>query len=166
MADVEGLVLQYDETHTIGKKAHRLTRAFGDCRWIASLQSNPASQPRCVPFPRAKFGNTRPYVHVVSCRHNSHIGHPMWGKGCLPHAIDDAAGTLHRLGFSFKLDAHRINFLKPSFSSKILDILDERVRRRQKQDLVTLLGTVVPSMLKESIEIEVFFSAKVLRAGS
>ena len=63
-----------------------------------------------------------------------------------------------------KLNAHRIKFLKPRFSSKILEVLDERVPRRQKRGLVTLLGTVALSMLKEIIEIEVFYTAKVFRA--
>ena len=64
----------------------------------------------------------------------------------------------------FELEAVRIKFLKPSFSSKILDILDERVSRRQKRGFVTLLVAIVPSMLKESIEVKVFFSAEVPRA--
>ena len=66
----------------------------------------------------------------------------------------------------FKLDAYRFKFLKPSFTSKILDILDERVPRRQTRVLVTLLVPVVPSMLKASIEVKIFLSVKVLRAGT
>ena len=47
---------------------------------------------------------------------------------------------------------------------QILDIWNERVRCHQNRGLVTLLVTIVPSMLEESIEIEVFSSAKVLLA--
>ena len=65
----------------------------------------------------------------------------------------------------FKLEAYRLNFLEPRFSSKILYILDERVPHRQKRGLITLLVTVVASTLKESIEIKLFIIAKVLRAG-
>ena len=63
-----------------------------------------------------------------------------------------------------KLGAHRFKFLEPSFSSKIIDVLDERFPRRQKRVLVTLFVTVVPSMSEKDIEIKVFFSARVLRA--
>ena len=66
----------------------------------------------------------------------------------------------------FKLDAYRLKFLKPPFSSNVFDILDEGVRRRQKRVLITLLVTVVPSMSQEDIEIKFFFSAKVPRAGT
>ena len=66
----------------------------------------------------------------------------------------------------FKLDAYRFKFLKPSFSSKILDILDERVPRCQMRYLVTLLVVIIPSMPKEGMEMEVFLSAKVARAGT
>ena len=66
----------------------------------------------------------------------------------------------------FELEAHCLKLLEPPFSSKILYVLDERVPRCQKRVLVTLLITVVPSMSEEEIEIEVLFSAKVLRAGA
>ena len=65
----------------------------------------------------------------------------------------------------FELEAYRLKLLKPPFSSNILDVLDERVPRCQKRVLVTLLVTMVPSMSKKDIEIEVLFSAKVARAG-
>ena len=66
----------------------------------------------------------------------------------------------------FEPEAHRLKLLKPPFSSKILDVLDERVPRCQKRVLVTLLITVVPSMSEEAIEVKIFFSAKVARAGA
>ena len=66
----------------------------------------------------------------------------------------------------FELEAYRLKLLKPPFSSKILDILDEGVSRCQKRVLVTLLVAIIPSMPKEGIEIEVFFSTEVTRAGT
>ena len=49
--------------------------------------------------------------------------------------------------------------------SKYFYILDERVPRLKKGVLITLLVTVIPSMVKESIDIEIFFSAKVVCSG-
>ena len=77
----------------------------------------------------------------------------------------DAAGTLHRLAFLFKIDGYYLNFLEPRFTPKSVEVLDERVRSRQKLILVTLLINVVPSMLQKSIEIKDFLSAEVARAG-
>ncbi|MCY0725572.1 hypothetical protein OVW19_27935, partial [Klebsiella pneumoniae] len=65
----------------------------------------------------------------------------------------------------FEPEACRLKFLEPPFSSKILYVLDERVPHSQKRGFVTLLVAVVPSMSQKDIEIKVFFSAKVLRAG-
>ena len=78
-------------------------------------------------------------------------------------AANNADGTLYRLTFLFKLEAYRFKFLQPSFSSNIFDILDERVPRCQKRVLITLLAALVPSMLKKSIEVKIFFYAKVPR---
>ena len=66
----------------------------------------------------------------------------------------------------FKLEAYRLKLLKPPFSPKVLNILDEGIPRRQKRVLVTLLIAVVPSMSEEDIEVEILFSAKVARAGA
>ena len=66
----------------------------------------------------------------------------------------------------FEPEACCLKFLEPPFSSKILYVLDERVPRSQKRCFVTLLVAIVPSMSKEDIEIKIFFSAKVLRAGT
>ena len=66
----------------------------------------------------------------------------------------------------FELEAHCLKLLEPPFASKILYVLNERVPRCLKRVLVTLLITVVPSMSEEDIEVKIFFSAKVARAGA
>ena len=64
----------------------------------------------------------------------------------------------------FKPDTGRVKFSKPGFAPNVLDVADERVPSLQQRAFVSLIVATVPSMLKESIEEEIFFSAKVARA--
>ena len=54
--------------------------------------------------------------------------------------------------------------MKPGIASNVFDIANERVPGLQQRGFVSFIVAIEPSMLKESIEIELLLSAKVLRA--
>ena len=57
-----------------------------------------------------------------------------------------------------------VKFLKPGIAPNAFNIVDKRVPGLQQRVFVSLGVATVPSMLKESIEVKILFSAKVTRA--